>query len=71
MVLLAIGTAAGAGLAILAGRFVSSVLYGLKPWDPAALGLAIGCLAAVSLAASWIPARRAALVPPSIALRED
>jgi len=52
-------------------RFVSSLLFGLAPSDPATLAGAMLLLAAVSVLAGWFPARRAALVDPAEALRES
>jgi ABC-type antimicrobial peptide transport system permease subunit len=50
---------------------ISTLLYGLKPFDPLTIAAAIGTLAAVALAAGVIPARRAAKVDPMTALRQD
>jgi ABC-type antimicrobial peptide transport system permease subunit len=61
----------GVGLAIGASRWATSLLYGLRPYDPASIGLAVGALGLVSLLAAWIPARRASRVEPTIALRTD
>jgi ABC-type antimicrobial peptide transport system permease subunit len=69
--LLFIGLVAGAALALWAGRATSELLYGLKSYGPATLLGAIGLLAAVALAASYIPARRASRLEPMTALRED
>jgi putative ABC transport system permease protein len=69
-VLLAAGLAAGVTLAILAARSAASLLYGLEPWDPASFAAAAAVLGVVSLIAAWIPARRAARLTPTIALRE-
>jgi putative ABC transport system permease protein len=69
--LLAAGVAAGAILTFLAGQAVKSMLYGLQPNDPGALALAILLLAIVTQAASYLPARRAARLEPTAALRED
>jgi putative ABC transport system permease protein len=71
MLLLGIGLVAGAALALAAARTASSMLFGLKPYDPATLAFAIGTLAVVAIAASYIPARRAAGVDPMVALREE
>jgi ABC-type lipoprotein release transport system permease subunit len=47
------------------------MLFGIAPYDPATLWGAILLLLTVALAASWIPARRAARVQPMEALRRD
>ena len=71
LLLLGIGLVVGAGLALAAGRTAASMLFGLKPYDPPTLILAISALAIVAVAASYIPARRAAGVDPMVALREE
>jgi ABC-type antimicrobial peptide transport system permease subunit len=53
------------------GRLIASMLYGLKSYDPLTLGGAALLLAFVALAASWIPARRAASIDPIKALRHE
>jgi ABC-type antimicrobial peptide transport system permease subunit len=70
-VLLAAGVLGGTALAIVAGRSAATLLYGLEPWDPLTLAIAVTSLTIVSLAASWLPAQRAARVPPSLALRAE
>jgi predicted permease len=70
-ILLGIGLAAGTGLALAAGTAASSMLYGLKARDPLTLAAAIGGMAVVALAASLLPAQRAATVDPMTALREE
>jgi putative ABC transport system permease protein len=71
LLLLGIGLVMGAALALAAGRTASSMLFGLKSYDPATLAFAIATLALVAIAASYIPARRAAGVDPMVALREE
>jgi len=71
MALLAVGLAVGTGLALWAGRAASSLLFDLKPYDPATLAAAIVLLAVVALAASYWPAQRAARLEPMAALREE
>jgi predicted permease len=70
-VLVALGLAIGIGAALAAARAVGSILFGMTPSDPTTLALAVGGLAAVALAASYVPARRAAAVEPMLALREE
>ncbi|MGA8599193.1 MAG: ABC transporter permease [Bryobacteraceae bacterium] len=69
--LLAAGLSSGALLAIAAAGIVRSILFGLKPYDARTLALAAALLAAVTLAASYVPARRAARLDPMAALREE
>jgi predicted permease len=65
------GVAVGVGGAMALGRVVGSLLYGLKWWDPATFAGSATVLVLVALAASWIPARRAAGVDPIRALRHE
>jgi predicted permease len=66
-----IGVAAGIAAALALGRLVASMLFGLKPWDPATFASSAALLIVVAVAASWIPARRAAGVDPIRALRHE
>jgi putative ABC transport system permease protein len=68
--LLLAGVLIGLGLAALATRSASTLLYGLQPWDPASFAIAAAALALVSLLAAWLPARRASWVAPTVALRD-
>jgi predicted permease len=70
-VLLVIGLAIGVGLSAAAGRTATTLLYGLQPWDAVSLAVGMAGLATVALLASWLPARRASLLAPTIALREE
>jgi putative ABC transport system permease protein len=71
MKLVGIGALAGLGASALLARLVSGLLYGVPPLDPVTFfGVPI-ILAAVALAAAWIPARRATMVDPVAALRSD
>ncbi|MFI5227454.1 MAG: FtsX-like permease family protein, partial [Gemmatimonadales bacterium] len=67
--LAAIGVAIGVATAIGVTRFLRSLLYDVSPTDPTILVGTCVTLLLVALAASWIPARRAAAVDPSEALR--
>jgi ABC-type antimicrobial peptide transport system permease subunit len=65
------GIAIGVGLALAAGKLVSSLLYGVSPRDPVILASAALGLALIGVAACVIPAVRAARVNPVSALRAD
>ena len=71
LVLLAIGLAIGLPGAAAVGRGMSTLLYGVTPLDPAALGVAVVTLTIVTLAACALPARRAMKTDPLVALRTD
>jgi ABC-type antimicrobial peptide transport system permease subunit len=70
-VLVAIGLGAGLLLAFAAGRLVTGFLYQVKPLDLATYAAVVGALVVIGLAASLLPARRAATLEPMEALRED
>ena len=63
----------GAGLAASFGllRYLSTMVYDVKPTDPFVLGSVSSLLVAVALAAAYLPARRAARVDPVSALRQE
>jgi predicted permease len=65
------GILVGATAASLLSRMVKSMLYGIQPYDPATMAGGILILLTVALAASWVPARRAAGVQPMEALRHE
>ena len=65
------GIASGIGASIFTARLVQSLLYGLKANDLIVFAGAAVLLVLVGLAASWIPARRAAAVEPMQALRQE
>jgi ABC-type antimicrobial peptide transport system permease subunit len=65
------GIVAGTGAALLLTRLVKSMLYGIQPYDPVTMASGVLILLAVALAASWIPAERAAGVQPMDALRHE
>jgi len=66
---------AGLGIGILAAlavsRALTRLLVGVSPSDPLTYAVVALLLAAVALAACWIPARRATRVDPGIALRYE
>ncbi len=65
------GIAAGTVAALGLCRLVKSMLYGIRPDDPATIAAGVLILLGVALAASWIPAQRAAAVQPIEALRHE
>lgn len=70
-VLTGVGIAAGVVFAAALARLLASLLYGVRPWDPAVFAGVIATIGAVSLVASWSPARRASRMDPMDALREE
>ncbi len=70
-VLVALGAVVGAAISLSSAKLVASLVYGLEPRDPLTLIGAVITLAAVDAFAGWLPARRAARIDPSIALRYE
>ena len=68
--LVGLGVAAGAGIALWASRFVSTLLFGLQPRDPATILTAALVLSAIGAMAGYLPARRAARIDPARVLRD-
>jgi predicted permease len=71
LILALAGVAIGLPLALWAGRFVASQLYGLTARDPITLAFTASVLVVVAALAGSLPARRAALVDPARALKAD
>ena len=71
LTLVALGVAIGIPLAILVIRYVSSMLFGLSPHDPASIGIALAAVTLVTATAAYLPARSAARTDPLVALREE
>ena len=67
----AAGVAIGIPLAIFAARFLNSLLFGVQPGNPGVLAAALAGIAAVSLGAGLLPARRASSVDPIVVLRQE
>jgi predicted permease len=66
-----VGVIVGLAVAVGMGRLIASMLYGLKSYDPLTLGGASLLLVLIAIAASWVPAWRAAHVDPIKALRHE
>jgi putative ABC transport system permease protein len=71
MVLTAVGLTAGLAGALAAGQWIRTLLFGVTPADPTTFA-GVGCaLAVAAVLATYVPARRAASVDPTEALRAD
>jgi ABC-type antimicrobial peptide transport system permease subunit len=66
-----VGGLVGAALAFALGRGMAALLYGVTPSDPVSLGAIAALLLAIVLLASWVPARRATRIEPTVALRAE
>jgi putative ABC transport system permease protein len=69
--LISVGVAIGLLLAFGAAQLFSSLLVGVRPFDPATLLVTAAGLAGIAVVASYVPARRAARLDPLKALRHD
>jgi predicted permease len=68
---LAIGSAAGLAMGLLATRVLAFIVYQATPRDPFVLAGVVMAMSLLGLLATWIPAQRALSVNPTILLRED
>jgi putative ABC transport system permease protein len=66
-----VGLAIGFALSLAAGAALKSVLYGISPTDARTYAGVFGLLAAASLLACYLPARRATRIDPIQALRQE
>jgi putative ABC transport system permease protein len=66
-----IGTVLGLVLTITIVRLLTSLVYAIHPNDPVTFVTVTVSVAALSVLAAYIPARRAARIEPVVALRED
>jgi predicted permease len=71
LLLLVIGLAVGIPVALSSTRILKSLLFELSPLDPMAIAIAIGAVACMTIAAAWLPARRATRINPTQALRAE
>jgi putative ABC transport system permease protein len=66
-----IGSVIGGVMSLTVTGIAGKMLFGLTPTQPVVFVVAACVLSAAALAAGWLPARRAALVDPMVALRHD
>jgi len=71
LVLAGCGCVMGLIVSLAAGRFVQSILFGVVPAEPDLMVISLVTILVVAAGAAWLPARRAALVDPMIALGAD
>jgi predicted permease len=65
------GIVTGMAVSLWASQFVSTLLYGIEPRDPATLAGSAAVLAAVGALAGWLPAYRASRIDPAQVLRDS
>jgi predicted permease len=70
-VLLGVGLVLGVSGALFATRLMQGLLFGVAPNDPMTLAAVAAAMAAVGVAACWLPALRAASIDPAIAIRNQ
>jgi len=61
----------GIAIALVSGRVIASMLYGISPHDPTALGVMATIMLFAAFAASLVPAWRAGAVDPVVAMRAN
>jgi putative ABC transport system permease protein len=71
MKLVVTGAVVGLAVALVLSQAVSTLLYGVSPTDPATLGATTISLLGVALLACYLPARRATMIDPLMALRSE
>jgi len=71
MVMVGGGLVVGVGLALVAGRWVESMLFGVQANDPVTLGVVLLTLLATAFLAAFIPARRSTRIDPMITMRAE
>ena len=69
-VVVSLGVAAGLAGALVLGRWLDALAFGISPSDPRILMATALVLALVAIVAAWLPAQRAARVEPRIAMQD-
>jgi ABC-type antimicrobial peptide transport system permease subunit len=69
--LLGAGLAVGLPAALVSARLLGTLLYGVSPSDPLTTAAVVSAIAAVTILAAYVPARRATRVDPAVVLRGD
>jgi predicted permease len=65
------GSVVGVVVAVLLGRLIADLLFGIRPHDPLTLSVVVVTLCAVAVLACYVPARRATRTDPLAALRSE
>jgi putative ABC transport system permease protein len=69
--LLALGILVGLTCSLALARVITSLLWGVSPYDPLTIAVVVVLLLVIGLVACWVPARRATRVDPMAALRYE
>ena len=69
--LIGAGLLSGIGVALLGGRFMESILFGVPSVNPTVFGLVVVVLASAGLIAAWVPARKATAIDPAGAMAAE
>ena len=71
LLLVSVGAAVGTLASVAATRYIAGQLFGVTPRDPVAIVAALSVMAVVTIAAGYVPARRASRIDPVRALRAE